>query len=315
MAANVKSNAFFQSLGGAEVNFDYGQITFVTTGLVVEAPTSLGVIQAGFALPESYTGSAAAGGHVALIDRTLSTDPFTSTVTRRASVDSAGIFQYLFIGNRQGTSTQARYAKLQVRGFGEIELQWGDYDFSGTALTVEVPTLLTNVQCAVATLDKHTDSAGTGENVLFCDRTVSAGSGGAAGGAVTMERRVSGGSGDGFNYLFVGGAMSSWPDTDTAGQSVVVEMESRGGEPVYVQFGHDNFSSTDTVLEVSTPLTSIQCVIALPEVYGASAGNGENVMFSDRTVTTVGQNPAVTLARKVGTGSGDGFSYVLIGQK
>ena len=44
MAAQVKGRAFFQSQGGARVDIDYGSIAFVTTGLIVEAPTSLGVI-------------------------------------------------------------------------------------------------------------------------------------------------------------------------------------------------------------------------------------------------------------------------------
>ncbi len=46
MASNINGNAHFPSLGGAQVDIDYGQIAFVTTGLTVEATTSLGVIQA-----------------------------------------------------------------------------------------------------------------------------------------------------------------------------------------------------------------------------------------------------------------------------
>lgn len=304
MASQVKGRAFFQSEGDVRIDINYGQVPFVTTGLNVEAPTSLGVIQAGFTMAESYSGGAANDGHVALVDRALSTEPYTTTLSRKASVDSAGVFQYLFIGNEQGTSSGHRFAKLQVKGGYDIELQWGSADFSGTGTTVEVPTLLANVQCAIATLDVHTDGAGAGDNVLFCDRVVTTR-------AVTVARKVSGGSGDGFNYLFVGGGMSSWPEMDALNQAVVVELESYGAEPVYAQFGHDNFTTTGTTKEVSTPLASIQCVIALPEVYGASAAAGENVMFSDRTVSS----NAVTLARKVGTGSGDGFSYILIGQK
>lgn len=304
MASNINGNAHFTSLGGAQVDLDYGTIPFVTTGLNVETPTSMGVIQAGFAMPESYTGGAATGGHVTTVDRALATEPYTTTISRKKSVDSAGVFQYLFMGNKQGTSDQARYAKLQVRGYGEIELQWGSTTFNDTDVTVEVSTLLSNVHCAIATLDAHTDVAGAGENVLFCDRTVTTR-------AVTVERKVEGGNDDGFSYLFVGGNQSAWPATSTIGFSVVVELDSYGNEPTYIQFGNDNFVTTGTTLEVPTPLANVQCVIALPEAYGASAGAGENVMFSDRTVSS----GAVTLARKVGTGSADGFSYIMIGQK
>lgn len=302
MAAQTKGRAFFQSEGGVRIDIDYGQVSFVTTGLTVQAPTSLGVIQAGFASNVDYS-TAAAGGNVLKVDRVLATEPYTAPLVRRASGGSANSSYYMFMGNHDGTSDAPRFATLQVRGGPEIQLQWGNYDFSGTNLSVDVPTRLSNVLCAVATMDSHTDAAATSKNVLACDRTV-------ASGIVAVKRTVSGGSGDGFNYLFVGGNMSSWPQIDALGQAVVVELESYGGEVTYVQFGHDNFTTTGTTKEVSTPLNSIQAVIALSEI-AVDTGNGEDVMFSDGTLSS----DAVTISRKVGTGSDNGFSYVLIGQK
>ena len=88
--------ANYVALPGGMV-LQFGEWVFVTTGTTVEVPTKLQTLIVGLATPESYTGSAAAGGHVMFCDKTITNGQVT--FARKASVDSAAAFSYVLIGS------------------------------------------------------------------------------------------------------------------------------------------------------------------------------------------------------------------------
>lgn len=75
----------------------FGEWEFTTSGTTVEVPTKLQTLIATVATPESYAGTAVAGGEVLFCDKTITSGAVT--VARRVAVDSGLKFSYVFIGS------------------------------------------------------------------------------------------------------------------------------------------------------------------------------------------------------------------------
>ncbi len=80
------------------------------------------------------------------------------------------------------------------------------------------------------------------------------------------------------------------------------------GVPVFKEIGTASFTTTGTTVEVSTSLTSILSVVAIPKAVAPGAGEQ---LGSDGTITS----GAVTIGRQTGTTSGLTFYYELTGKK
>lgn len=80
---------------------------------------------------------------------------------------------------------------------GGMVMQFGEWAFTTTGTTVEVPTKLQTLVAAVATPESYTGTAAAAGEVLFCDKTITSG-------AVTVARKVAVDSGLKFSYVFIG---------------------------------------------------------------------------------------------------------------
>ena len=75
----------------------YGEWAFVSSSADVEVPTKLQTLIAAVVTPESYAGTGTAGGELLYCDKTITSGQVT--VNRKAAVDSALKFSYVFIGS------------------------------------------------------------------------------------------------------------------------------------------------------------------------------------------------------------------------
>ena len=85
---------------------------------------------------------------------------------------------------------------------GELLVEFGEYSFTTTGTTVEVPTDLTEVLFAFALPNAYAGSAVAGGEVYFCDKAITSGK-------VTVSRKVAVDSGNSFSYMFVGRKVST----------------------------------------------------------------------------------------------------------
>ncbi len=97
--------------------------------------------------------------------------------------------------------------KLSVAEEGQLNpsdlvLEAGEAAFSGTDLTVEVSTRLTQCLFASITPVDATYATNTSADQVYCDREITSG-------AITVGRGASGTSGMKFSYMFVGYRMPS----------------------------------------------------------------------------------------------------------
>jgi hypothetical protein len=80
---------------------------------------------------------------------------------------------------------------------GNMVMQYGEWEFTTTGTTVEVPTKLQTLIATVATPESYTGAGSAGGEVLFCDKVITSG-------AVTVSRKVAVDSGLKFSYIFIG---------------------------------------------------------------------------------------------------------------
>lgn len=74
---------------------------------------------------------------------------------------------------------------------------------------------------------------------------------------------------------------------------------------------HIGYATGDgTSNELATKLKEIKCAIITPAVYSVAAGNGKNVYFCDRAISS----GRVTIQRKADAAGNDIFNFILIGR-
>jgi hypothetical protein len=80
---------------------------------------------------------------------------------------------------------------------GQPIIEYGNFEFTTTGTTVQVPTQLQVCHCALALPDAAMTHTSNSADLLYCDRTVDSD-------GITVSRGASGTSDLGFNYLFIG---------------------------------------------------------------------------------------------------------------
>ena len=286
------------------VTAEIGEWEFATAATSVEVPTKMPTLVSTILMPESYSGTAVAGGEVMFCDRAITSGQVT--VARKVAVDSALKFSYLFLGtygSKGGSGdTIATNKNATYVPFGSKHtLQFGSWAFTTGDATVAVPSRLQTILTGLATPTSYTGSAANGGQVMYSTGAISSGQ-------VTFGRKVAVDSAGAFSYAILGtyGSVGANPGETTSANFGIADLNIQN---LLFEFGEASFTTTGTTKTVPARPITLIASLALPATYTAAAASGGHVMFCSKAISS-GQT---TFARRASVDSGLKFSFLNIG--